>query len=475
MSTIETEIVRCFLCRKKSSRDKTHKNIEETLCPASKKSVKTVFQYLARLGKFELHISSGELLCRKCFVQIADYDMNLVNLTRKQRNLSKLVEKAVTSFESDIEDECIQEMSNMDELNDDHFFEDANVSDREISETILEVIGGSARKIKQEYQIARNNPQTVEHEIQVVSERDHIPFSEQIQCNLCAMRFKSRARLQKHVVQAHKKFSCSVCSYSHRNEDYVMLHMNIHEGKNENQCRFCNKEFTTKISTIRHMEVHLDTKKYQCDKCGLCFSQTTVLYNHKLQHEAEEKPLSCEICNQIFKTKRTFRHHMVTHQADRPRYSCEFCGKTFTEKYTLKVHKRTHPEAGITPSTTGGQYQQQQEHHYQDQSYNQNQMDYIQSNIQPTNSQTTNTSTSSSVPKFSCIICDQPFTTKDHLNKHMEKEHDVILKSLTIANFSQYEVVTNEPRKPCHICGQIFSAQHNLDYHLEHMHGVAFK
>lgn len=102
-------------------------------------------------------------------------------------------------------------------------------------------------------------------------------------------------------------------------------------------------------------------------------------------------------------------------------------------------------------------------------------MDYIQSNIQPTNSQTTNTSTSSSVPKFSCIICDQPFTTKDHLNKHMEKEHDVILKSLTIANFSQYEVVTNEPRKPCHICGQIFSAQHNLDYHLEHMHGVAFK
>ncbi|XP_023293524.2 serendipity locus protein delta-like [Lucilia cuprina] len=476
MSGVVLEFNRCFLCRKKNTSDKFQKRIDVTQCPASKKSIRTVLLHLARLGKFELHLPSGEWLCRKCYFQIADYDSNLVNVTRKQRNLSMLVEKAATSFESDIEDECLQEMSSMAELNDDHFFEDANVSDHEISETIFDVIGGdNSRKRKQD------NDQFVIQSVHSVSQHRPVPLSEQIQCNLCAMRFKNRARLQRHVVQAHKKFSCDVCSFSHRNEDYVMLHMNIHEGKNENQCRFCNKEFTTKISTIRHMEVHLDTKKYQCDKCGLCFSQTTVLYNHKLQHEAEEKPLRCEICNQIFKTKRTFRHHMVTHRADRPRYSCEFCFKTFTEKYTLKVHKRTHPEAGVPAASTNFQYQQQQqqEHQYQvesepHQSFNQNHVDYLQTtNLQATNSQTT--SAAPAIPKFSCIICDQPFTTKDHLNKHMEKEHDVILKSLTIANFSQFEVVTNEPRKPCHICGQIFSAQHNLEYHLENVHGVSFK
>ena len=479
MSSVTQEFIRCFLCRKKNSNDRVHKSVDDALCPASKKSIRTVLLHLARLGKFELHLASGEWLCRKCYLQIADYDSTLVSLTRMQRSLSMLVEKAATSFESDIEEECLRDMSNMAEFNQDNFFDDANVSDREISETIFEVIGKTSNKYKQQNKrpVYDKFGDTTRSE-SPQSDREKSQMSEQIQCNLCAMRFKSRARLQKHVVQAHKKFSCNVCTFSHRNEDYVMLHMNIHEGKNENQCRFCNKEFTTKISTIRHMEVHLDTKKYQCDKCGLCFSQTTVLYNHKLQHEAEEKPLRCEICNQIFKTKRTFRHHMVTHRADRPRYSCEFCGKTFTEKYTLKVHKRTHPDADTQiVSHTAEQYHQQ---HYQAdsenlQSYQQIEYNQSGSSLQQINSQAAVPSTNNTTPKFSCIICDQPFMTKDHLNKHMEKEHDVILKSLTIANFSQYEVVTNEPRKPCHICGQIFSAQHNLEYHLEHVHGFAFK
>lgn len=488
------ELIRCFLCRKKNSRDKLHRSIDGTLCPTSKKSIKTVLNHLARCGKFELHISDGEWLCRKCYVHIIDYDNTLVNLTRKQKNLSSMVEKAATSFDSDIEEECLRDMANMDEFNDDHFFDDAIITDHEIAETIFDAMHKKVPKKQR-----RDNPQKEQqhkhqrsHRMSAVI-RSESPISdeaevedeaddgtqplEQIQCNLCAMRFKSRARFQRHVIRVHKKFSCDVCSFSHRNEDYVMLHMNIHEGKNENQCRFCNKQFTTKISTIRHMEVHLDTKKYQCDKCGLCFSQTTVLYNHKLQHEAEETPLRCEICNQIFKTKRTFRHHMVTHQADRPRYSCEYCGKTFTEKYTLKVHKRTHPEA-VQASEQYQEHQYQQESQQQQQQQQQRQQSYHQSQTTYNQSEAPNTNSAAlapTVPKFNCIICDQAFMTKDHLNKHMEKEHDVILKSLTIANFSQYEVVTNEARKPCHICGQIFSAQHNLDYHLEHVHGVAFK
>lgn len=475
------QIIRCFLCRRKNLIENFHKSIDTACCPVSKKSVKTVLFHLARIGKFELHISDGEWLCRKCFIQIADYDSVLVNLTRKQKSLALLVEKAATSFDSDVEEECIQEMSNMAEFNDDNFFDDADISDREISETILDVIGeknsGTREDTSQQQEAVQREQNNIISNLPICN-RGASNFTKQIQCNLCAMRFKNKDRLQKHVVQAHKKFSCDVCSFSHRNEDYVMLHMNTHEGKNENQCRFCNKEFTTKISTIRHMEVHMDTKKYQCDKCGLCFSQTTVLYNHKLQHEAEEKPLRCDICNQIFKTKRTFRHHMVTHRADRPRYSCEFCGKTFTEKYTLKVHKRTHPEAGTTATNNPApEYQQKtpqdqlfQIDSEQNSALNANHDEFIEAPLEPIHIQNTTTT-----PKFSCIICDQPFTTKDLLNKHMEKEHDVILKSLTIAHFSQYEVVTNEERKPCHICGQIFSASHNLEYHLEQVHGVDFK
>ncbi|XP_073819864.1 uncharacterized protein [Musca autumnalis] len=478
--SIMGEFVRCFLCRKKHTTP--HKIIDGSICPSSKKSVKTVLLHLARCGKFQLLVARGEWLCRQCYTKIVDYDTTFMHLTRKQKSLTTLIEKAVTTIDSDIEAECLQEMSHMEEINDEHFFDDANVSDREIAETIFEVIGGKNGKRKKiahhDKSKHRRNPESDTDS----GEEDGEPLGENetIQCNLCAMRFKNRTHHQRHVVQVHKKFSCEMCSFSHRNEDYVMLHMNIHEGKSENQCRFCNKEFTTKISTIRHMEVHMDTKKYQCDKCGLVFSQTTVLYNHKLQHEAEERPLRCEICNQIFKTKRTFRHHMVTHRADRPRYSCEYCGKTFTEKYTLKVHKRTHPEAGASAVNQNdpGQLQyrdhqtdamQYQEH--QVQSYNNSQVEYTQ----PTQSHQPSTSSNNSGTKFGCIICDQQFNNKDNLNKHMEKEHDVILKSLSIANFTQYEVVTNESRKACHICGQIFSAQHNLDYHLVNVHQATLK
>ncbi|XP_013107121.2 serendipity locus protein delta-like isoform X2 [Stomoxys calcitrans] len=386
------DYTRCFLCRKKYS--SPYKRIHSAMCPSSKKSVKTVLLHLAKCGKFQLLLTSGEWLCKYCYMQIVDYDTTLVQLTRKQRCLANLVEKAVTTIDSDIEAECEAEMSYMEEFADDQFFDDANISDREIAETIFEVIGSrntKKRKInlnKQIRQIDRaETPDSDDYDDGCELKRD----TETIQCNLCAMRFRNRTSHQKHVIQVHKKFSCNMCSFSHRNEDYVMLHMNIHEGKSENQCRFCNKEFTTKISTIRHMEVHMDTKKYQCDKCGLCFSQTTVLYNHKLQHEAEEKPLRCEICNQIFKTKRTFRHHMVTHRADRPRYSCEYCGKTFTEKYTLKVHKRTHPEAGISitnneePSQTQyNQHDHAQNYDVPQQSYNQSQISNYDHQLQPT-------------------------------------------------------------------------------------------
>lgn len=478
MSLAMGEYVRCFLCRKRHT-SMHHKSVDSSVCPASKKSVKTVLLHLARCGKFQLLISSGELLCRQCYVLIIDYDTTLMHLTRKQKNLTSLVEKAATTIDSDVEAECEAEMSHMDEFNDEHFFDDANVSDREIAETIFEVIGSrdaKKRKHNPSKHIRPDNRQDSSGSDDFEDGGD----AENIQCNLCAMRFKNRTAHQKHVVQVHKKFSCKMCSFSHRNEDYVLLHMNVHEGKSENQCRFCNKEFTTKISTIRHMEVHMDTKKYQCDKCGLCFSQTTVLYNHKLQHEAEEKPLRCEICNQIFKTKRTFRHHMVTHRADRPRYSCEYCGKTFTEKYTLKVHKRTHPEAGTAQShadTSQNHYNHEDDPQSryqmdQQQSYNHSQIEYTPSSNPQQNSTQSNIV---SGPKFGCIICDQHFTSKDNLNKHMEKEHDVILKSLSIANFTQYDVVSNDSRKPCHICGQIFSAQHNLEHHLVHVHEVVLK
>ncbi|XP_037951434.1 serendipity locus protein beta-like [Teleopsis dalmanni] len=414
MDNINYNIIRCYLCRKKIN-EKQNILVDKTLCPSSKKSIRDVFNYLARCINAEIFISHGESLCSTCYNQIVGYDRTVVKVIQQQKCLAKLVEKAATNIDSDYEEQFFEDANSFTE---EYFFSNIEISDNEIDEIMKE---------------AMSTPHNTKPAKASKNTRETKVVQEVMQCNFCPIGFKSKVRLQKHMSQAHKKYRCTLCSYTHRNEDYVMLHMNTHEGRNENQCRFCFKEFTTKISAIRHMEVHLNSKKYQCDKCGLCFSQTTVLYNHKLQHEAEEQPLRCEKCNQIFKTKRTYTHHMITHRADRPRYSCDICSKTFTEKYTLKVHKRSH--------------------HSQ--------------NIEQLNAEASHTEPES---KFRCVICDQAFINKDGLNKHMEKEHDVIVKSLTLSNFTQYEICSNEPKKHCQICGHIFSTQLNLDHHLKNVH-----
>ncbi|XP_054081331.1 serendipity locus protein beta-like [Zeugodacus cucurbitae] len=441
MNTVNAEICqkKCFLCRRKITSPQNQKLVDSSTCPASKKSFRDVLSYLARHANSELHIGHDESICVTCHFDVVEYDTYLMKALKKQRALLDLIEKAVLGIDSDFDNEFESDMSALDELTNDHFFDDALISDTEIAQTIDDAIGEKSENISRSPSgISRKNRGTV------------------IKCDFCAMRFRTNSGLKRHITHAHKKFSCELCSYSHRNEDYVMLHMNTHDGRNENQCRFCEKEFSTKISTIRHMEVHFNSKKYQCDKCGLCFSQTTVLYNHKLQHEAEEQPLQCEICSQVFKTKRTYRHHMITHRADRPRYKCEYCTKTFTEKYTLKVHKRTHPEAMNSSDVAQSKEQQQN-------SPSENEG----ATYDPVKAQTNDN-------KFNCVICDQIFTAKDHLNKHMEKEHDVILKSLTINNFSEFDVVDEETKKACHICGQMFNAQANLDYHLKYVHAGTF-
>lgn len=450
MAQLSSDQIRCFLCRRKNASTKVHKKIQTTICPVSKKTLNDVLQHLARSARTELHIPKTECVCYNCHCQLVEFDGIMVKLLRTQKSLTKLVENAAAGVDSDMEDECNAHMSTMDEFNDDDFFGDLDVSDSEIAQTVDDAMQDSKDSIKE-----RRHPLQVD-DLSPDHLHKHKQDKQQLQCQFCVMKFKNKTKLQRHISQAHKKFTCEMCDFSHRNEDYVMLHMNLHEDRPENQCRFCDKQFTTKISTIRHMEVHMNSKKYMCDKCGLCFSQTTVLYNHKLQHEAEEEPLRCEICNQIFKTKRTFRHHMITHQADRPRYSCEYCSKTFTEKYTLKVHKRTHAVSIDIPD--------------QQQPAASNEVQEI-----PTTTTSAVVGQSPEGTKFNCIICSQTFSSKDHLNKHMEKEHDVILKSLTLSNFSQYDVVTHEPKKPCHICGHMFSAQTNLEFHLENVHGVPCK
>lgn len=463
--------LKCFLCRRKDSKMDGHKLIYQTTCSSSNKTLKEILEYLSTFSGAIIQISKTDLVCFKCYLELREYDDLMLKTRWKQKRLSRMVEDTANGVDSDYEKECNAQMEALRELEESHFFDNnEEVSDGEIESAIREALGKNDVKKSKLRALEK-----MKEELKKYS------------CSYCYEKFKAKNSLYNHIYAVHQKHACEQCNFTHRNEEYVKLHMNTHEGKDPNQCRYCDKVFSSKISTIRHMEVHLDSKKYQCDKCGLCFSQTTVLYNHKLQHEAEENPLECEICHQMFKTKRTYRNHMNTHKPDRQRFSCEYCQKTFTEKYTLKVHiKRAHAEAAPSDeNATSSNVIANNET-----MYNASNTSIAMDHPMETNSNEIITPIDVPVNlppleagvltlpapdnnRYNCIICEQVFYQRDLLNKHMEKDHDVIVNPLAVSNYTQYDVITNvESKRSCHICGTMFSTQSNLDIHMEQYHAM---
>lgn len=386
-------MLKCFVCGR-ISEDLHYENVETCRVPKSKKPLKSVLLHLAKFMKNELHISGDSNVCEGCYKELVEYDEFVLKLLAVQQRLTQMIENSqngndTANKKSETDEKKFE--CEFPELSDDISQIEVPTDGEEDDISIPDI------DIKEEFEDG------LELSDLEVPPTPVSPTSLKIiSCSQCNRIFKNKTRLLYHMEHEHKKRKpcvCKICGHAVRDEEYLDLHMNLHEGKTEKECRYCSKRYTRKVNVIRHMQKHWDKKKFQCEKCGLRFSETTVLYNHKLQHEAEEQPLVCNVCNQTFKTKRTYKGHMMTHREDRPRYGCTYCAKTFVEKYTLKVHLRTHEDQSTqTPKSE--------------------------------NKEKPNIPIVSEEMKFShtCIICGSGFSNKDQHNQHMETMHDVILK-----------------------------------------------
>lgn len=375
---------RCFLCAKRSDEFTSFEDIEVAKVPASKKSIKVVLQHLANCIKAKLNFDEFACICPKCQKELSEYDDLMLKLLTFQKKLTKLLESALKNDE--YLDDFEEFQSTKDEFDDSVVVKDEEEDFDEVDTDGVED-----------------------------TDDDDTPEAKKIkrlrECTVCNKLFDSKLQLTQHRIEMHdapQVYSCHICGAVRKDEEYLELHMNLHEGKTENECRYCPKRYSRPTNTLRHMRKHWDKKKFQCEKCGLRFSQDNILYNHKMRHEAEENPLICSICNQSFRTRKTFTHHMQTHSENRKRHQCDFCSKSFTERYTLKMHMKTHPE--IIHEIV------------------------VQ---EPVNEEIVTFETEAAVcslmsncsEETPCVICGFKFETKEALNEHLEKEHDVILSS----------------------------------------------
>ncbi|XP_062121478.1 LOW QUALITY PROTEIN: serendipity locus protein delta [Drosophila sulfurigaster albostrigata] len=431
----------CFFCGAVDLHGTADYKMLASKVPSSHKSIGVVLTHLASCMKMQLDLKDDTQFCPKCFKDLADYDTIMVNLMVSQKRLTKQLKAALTN---DFVDDMLVEYTNKtaQEATDGDGDAEAEALFVELVKEEEEEDGEAAEddnsmEIKEEFEDEYDDDDDVDEDEEFICEDksdeavkledfaskqgkfQNIPKRMKQECSTCSKAFNSRYQLQKHITEEHCKTQthvCPICGIIRRDEEYLELHMNVHEGKTEKQCRYCPKSFSRPVNTLRHMRMHWDKKKYQCEKCGLRFSQDNLLYNHRLRHEAEENPIICSICNVSFKSRKTFNHHTLIHKENRPRHYCSVCPKSFTERYTLKMHMKTHDGDVV--------YGVREDVPTDDQVVEELQVDVDESEQAVTVIMSDNDDNSSAL----CLICSTNFENKKELEHHLQFDHDVVLK-----------------------------------------------
>ncbi|EDV93199.1 serendipity locus protein delta [Drosophila grimshawi] len=416
----------CFFCGAVDLHGTANYESLSTKVPSSQKLVSLVLTHLASCMKTEMNLKKDTKLCPRCFQELAEYDTIMVNLMVAQKKLTAQLKEAL---KSEFEDET---------LIDD--FEDKSAQDDAEAEALFEELvkeDDQEVDIKEEYDDDNADDDDDDEEEEFLCEvrpdeggvkrggaaddqKKFMPKRIRQECGTCDKVFYARYQLQKHISEEHNKSQahvCPICGVIRRDEEYLALHMNTHEGKTEKQCRYCPKSFSRPVNTLRHMRMHWDKKKYQCEKCGLRFSQDNLLYNHRLRHEAEENPIICSICNVSFKSRKTFNHHTLIHKENRPRHYCTVCPKSFTERYTLKMHMKTHDGDVV--------YGVREDVPTDDQVVEELQVDVDESEQAVTVIMSDNDDPTSGI----CLICNVNYESKKELAHHLQYEHDAVLNN----------------------------------------------
>lgn len=403
---------KCHICQETDFRALYCDEVYKARAPKSQKTILDIIRHISRVLKVTFAVPARSRVCTVCYKELVRYDCYVVELLEVQKRLSDKINARVKGIKLKPMDISVDKINkSIHSSNEDHEnnfdlkTEGDDVDDDDEDEGEIEAIEDTDvgsddddNNIFVDPDIdmepsASGQQQDGKTEIQL----DNYP------CPVCNLKLKNQRALDYHLEKDHKnRVTCTVCGVQVRNDEYLVLHMNTHNGKTENDCSFCGKTYARRVNVIRHMQVHFNKKKHQCERCGMFFSQTTVFYNHRLQHEAEDSPLICPVCSQTFKTIRTYKRHMVTHQEDRPRYNCEHCGKVFVDKYTLKMHIRTN-------HTLEGDDSKEQTP--------------AQKKAKIASEEETNHII------FTCVICQNIFVRQDLFADHMQNVHDVIMDS----------------------------------------------
>nr|XP_034961069.1 zinc finger protein 184-like [Zootoca vivipara] len=137
-----------------------------------------------------------------------------------------------------------------------------------------------------------------------------------------------------------KKNVCPECGRCFSDMSVLLEHRRCHSTWRPYKCVDCGKCFPGFSELLTHHRVHVAEKSSQSSESEEGFDIKTVIVGHQGIH-AGEKPHKCSECGKSFDFKSTLATHMRIHTGEKP-YKCLECGKSFARKGNLSGHRRLH-------------------------------------------------------------------------------------------------------------------------------------